>query len=46
MKKVEQVQYFENKLLLIILLTPNALQKLYFCVIDYIIFHSFTYLRP
>jgi len=44
MKKVEQVQYFENKLLLIRLLTPNALQNLYFYVIDYIILiHSPTY---
>ena len=37
MKKVEQVQYFENKLLLIIFLTSNARQKIYFYVIDYII---------
>lgn len=46
MKKVEQVQCFENNLLLIMLLTTFALQIVYFYVIDYIIFHSFTYLRP
>lgn len=44
MKKVELVQCFENILLLIMYLTYFKLQKVYFYVIDYIIFiHSPTY---
>lgn len=46
MKKVEQVQCFENILLLIVLLIANALQKSIFLRNRLHCFHSFTYLRP